>query len=723
MDIVEEQVAAVQSLNPADPDQQERHEDQQDQKEHHVEKNGIVFQRCSVDERKKSFKSKILSYPRAVFFCLGCEFSERFSYYGTRSILVLYFIMAKGLLPAQAKLLFHVFICLAHFTPLLGSILADAFYGKFKVIFGLSLFYCIGHVLITVGALPQLSYLLSACFDFGGFLIIAIASGGMRPCVAAFAGDQFGPKMDKERQQFFSFYYFAINLGALLALLIIPGLRAHVHCFGDMSCFPLAFLVPSAFILFSTILFISGKKFYTIYPPTKNIIGEVSGCIYHGIKEKIRIGGVQRKHHWLDYAYPKYPKQLISDINVLLSITVLYLPIILFSALYDQMGSTWVLQADMMNGRLGRLTILPDQLCLLNAVLILILVPIFEGFVYPFFDKMNVMKTPLRRMGWGGIITATTFVVAGFLQIAIDSYKIPLPTPDQGRLAFFNAFSSNISLYSDHEKFDVNPKGYTSIDTNASLAIRPGTDLVQIAKGSGSFYILTPSMTLLNMSYTLSKTPDHQTRLYILPDYVVSNYQVDVMRSDKSLKLTIDANDTNSNFVDLEPGFFESNEFTLKIKAVTGVELPVITLPLDAGSAFVLVLLENNAFLISLISANTVSILWQFPQYLMITVAEILFLVTGLEFSYSQAPESMKTVVQALWLLTSAFGNLLAAVISGSNMITNPAGEFFLYAALMFLVMVAFIIIARGYKYADEIYKNIELSGELVLLNKDTGAS
>jgi solute carrier family 15 (oligopeptide transporter), member 1 len=51
--------------------------------------------------------------------------------------------------------------------------------------------------------------------------------------------------------------------------------------------------------------------------------------------------------------------------------------------------------------------------------------------------------------------------------------------------------------------------------------------------------------------------------------------------------------------------------------------------------------------------------MWLFPQYLVITLGEIMFSVTGLEFSYSQAPPSLKSVVQAAWLLTVAFGNAI----------------------------------------------------------------
>lgn len=71
-----------------------------------------------------------------------------------------------------------------------------------------------------------------------------------------------------------------------------------------------------------------------------------------------------------------------------------------FRALFDQQGSTWVLQARRMDGRVGPITILPDQMNTLNPLMILILVPIFEAFVYPALRRVCKI-TPLRKMAAG----------------------------------------------------------------------------------------------------------------------------------------------------------------------------------------------------------------------------------------------------------------------------------------------------------------------------------
>lgn len=94
--------------------------------------------------------------------------------------------------------------------------------------------------------------------------------------------------------------------------------------------------------------------------------------------------------------------------------------------------------------------------------------------------------------------------------------------------------------------------------------------------------------------------------------------------------------------------------------------------------------------------------LWIIPQYVVITVAEIMFSITGLEFSYSQAPLSMKSVLQAGWLLTTCIGNLIVVIIEAIEPFEKQSNNFFLYAALMLIDMVIFALMAMRYKYVKQ---------------------
>ena len=82
-------------------------------------------------------------------------------------------------------------------------------------------------------------------------------------------------------------------------------------------------------------------------------------------------------------------------------------------------------------------------------------------------------------------------------------------------------------------------------------------------------------------------------------------------------------------------------------------------------------------------------------------LGEVMVSATGLEFAYSQAPRSLKSVVMSLWLLTTAAGNFLVASITWINAtLVHASGtvEFLFYAALMLFVAILFGAIASRYR-------------------------
>jgi len=96
---------------------------------------------------------------------------------------------------------------------------------------------------------------------------------------------------------------------------------------------------------------------------------------------------------------------------------------------------------------------------------------------------------------------------------------------------------------------------------------------------------------------------------------------------------------------------------------------------------------------------NCVSVFAQVPAYFVLTAGEVMFSVTGLEFAYSQAPTSMKSVCQAAWLLTVAFGNLIVIIVAASRLFSDPAVEFFFFGFCMLVVLGVFIFLARRHRY------------------------
>lgn len=93
---------------------------------------------------------------------------------------------------------------------------------------------------------------------FLGLSLIAIGTGGIKPCVAAFGGDQFHlPSQQLLLQQFFSVFYFAINLGGFVGMIFTPVLRKGITCFGEDTCYAIGFGFPAILMLIAICKFIN----------------------------------------------------------------------------------------------------------------------------------------------------------------------------------------------------------------------------------------------------------------------------------------------------------------------------------------------------------------------------------------------------------------------------------------------------------------------------------
>lgn len=103
--------------------------------------------------------------------------------------------------------------------------------------------------------------------------------------------------------------------------------------------------------------------------------------------------------------------------------------------------------------------------------------------------------------------------------------------------------------------------------------------------------------------------------------------------------------------------------------------------------------------LLTSVEVNTISMAWLIPQYFVVTVGEVLFSITGLAFAYSQAPITMKSVVQAAWLMTSAVGSLVVVVVAQSHFFTSQVLEFMFFAVLLTVATIMFMAMSCCYTY------------------------
>ena len=320
--------------------------------------------------------------PPGVPYIIGSEAAERFSYYGMNSILVVfmthYLLNARGqpdfMSADQAGAWYHTFVSAVYFLPLLGAILADALIGKFWTIMSLSIVYCFGHLVLALDH-TRLGLMI-------GLSLIAMGAGGIKPCVSATVGDQFGKINEHLLTRAFSWFYFAINIGSAGSTILIPWLLNSVGP-------GVAFGIPGVLMLVATVIFWIGRYKFVHVPPA-------------GAKA---------------YAREVFRGETLAILGNLL-IPVPFAA--MFWALWQQNFSSWVLQSEHMNRHIFGLEPLPAQIQTVNPIFILLMLPLFSYLIYPALGRVFRL-TPLRKMGMGFFIAAGAFAIVWWIQTRIDA--------------------------------------------------------------------------------------------------------------------------------------------------------------------------------------------------------------------------------------------------------------------------------------------------------------
>lgn len=353
---------------------------------------------------------QISSRPPGVANIIVNEAAERFSYYGMRSILVVFMTQhlrdGSGTLAvlseSEARECYHAFSTAVYFTPIIGALIAASFLGTYRTIIGFSLVYCAGHAALAIN-----ETLIGMVF---GLSLISLGSGGIKPCVSACLGDQFCTMNAHLISSTFGYFYLAINLGAFTSTLLTPWL---LHSVGSH----LAFGVPGLMMALATVVFWCGRGSYCHVPP-------------YGLR------------FWREAFGPEGRRALGK-------LAVIYLFVAVYYSLYDQTGSAWVLQATHMNRHFLGHEWLPSQIGAINALLILLLVPLFNGIelrlplhrlcaraspagppvlrvtgLYALAGR-HVRVTPLRKMSLGFFLLALSFGVTLLIETWIEAGQTP----------------------------------------------------------------------------------------------------------------------------------------------------------------------------------------------------------------------------------------------------------------------------------------------------------
>lgn len=624
-------------------------------------------------------------HPTGFWFFFWGEFAERCSYYGMRAILAKYMIEKLGVAEGDAGTFMSLFIAACYFFPLLGGYIADNFLGKYWTIVGFSVPYVVAQFLVGT----EDKYVV-----FGSLVLLAMGSGVIKPNISTLMGltyDQQRPGLDQLRTSAFSWFYMSINIGAALSQFTMPWLR---NKYGYQT----AFLFPAALMAIALFIFALGKRFYAKEKIERKVLGDPSTQLPPG-----------RTVTGLPITYKVVtPAEKAADFKLKMEtlgrIGLLFLTVMFFWAIFDQSASTWIFFADaymettMFGERADGTAVLlsgpatesftgaiagvvsaitglfggtplsgtrsfglsADAIQGFNAVFIVLLVPV-SVWLFKALDRRGLGVSPTRKMMLGFTLTGLSMVImslSGFLA-GSKQEMVKLVTPE-GALIL--------------------PKGGDFSGTSGAATV--GAD-VRVSATDFEY-----DADKKKLSFAMGKV--------LLKD---------------GAQLTI----TDGHLV--TGGLPNAAALT-----AGGVAEPL----LKAGDDLAKVKPAPTKATLEVVGwvkpTERVTVWWQVFAYLIITIAEILISVTGLELAFVAAPKTMKSFVTGCWLAVVFLANLLInAPITQLYQYMAPTAYFAMLAGAMAVVVVVFIPVAAQFnramvrmKAAEEAAKAAESSTEAI---------
>ncbi|KAL3639488.1 hypothetical protein CASFOL_017395 [Castilleja foliolosa] len=213
---------------------------------------------------------------KASFFVIGNEFSERLSYYALAMTLMIYLtkVIHQDLKTAAKSV--NYWMGVTTLMPLLGGFIADAYLGRFWTVLASSTIYLLGLSLLTMSrVIPSLKPCGSTgtCLEprkiheilfFLAIYLVAIGTGGHKPSLESFGGDQFDddhPEERRKKMSFFNWWSSGLCAALLLSVTVIVYIQEHLsYAAGDITV--------TGSMAFTVVLFWIGRPFYRFREPT-----------------------------------------------------------------------------------------------------------------------------------------------------------------------------------------------------------------------------------------------------------------------------------------------------------------------------------------------------------------------------------------------------------------------------------------------------------------------
>ncbi|BAT81560.1 Protein NRT1/ PTR FAMILY 8.1 [Vigna angularis] len=423
----------------------------------------------TVDYRGNPANRKETGTWRACPFILGDECSERLAYYGMGTNLVTYFKTQLNQHSATASKNVANWSGTCYLTPLIGAFVADAYLGRYLTILYFSVVYVIGMTLLTLSAsVPGMKPTCDAqgnchategnsAICFVALYLIALGTGGIKPCASSFGADQFDDADETEKEHkssFFNWFYMSINVGALVAASLLVWVQTNVS-------WGWGFGIPAVAMGIAVVSFFSGTKLYRNQKPGGSPLTRICQVIVASIRKydvevpndkselyeieedsESAIQGSRKLEHsnglrFFDKAAvvgnsnsvkdPVNPWRLCTVTQVEeLKAVVRLLPVwatgIIFSTVYSQMSSYFILQGGTMDNRVGnnqKIRIAPATLSVFDTISVIFWVIVYDRIIVPIARRFSGRRnglTQLQRMGTGLFISIFSMVYAVILE-------------------------------------------------------------------------------------------------------------------------------------------------------------------------------------------------------------------------------------------------------------------------------------------------------------------
>ena len=330
-------------------------------------------------------------HPKGLYLLFFTEMWERFSYYGMRAILMYYLTKTYlqgglGINSAEASIIYGNFTGLVYFTPLIGGWLADKYLGQ-------RLAVTIGGITMMFGQFA-LFLMNNMTGLYIGLLLLIIGNGFFKPNISILVGNLYKDG-DERRDSAFSIFYMGINLGALIAPIVIGVLTDDIFAAKDNNGEIISYGYRYGFLA-SSIGMLLGQVVFNLLAP--KYLGEI------GTKPVVK-SEKQEEGQQVD-TLNKEEKDKISVIFIL------FLFAVFFWAGFEQAGSSIALYTDNYIDRdvtlpfIGDWTIPSSWFQSVNPFFVVTLAPLFAMFwSSPLGRKIS---TPIK-MGMGMVILGIGF--------------------------------------------------------------------------------------------------------------------------------------------------------------------------------------------------------------------------------------------------------------------------------------------------------------------------